>query len=66
MHNTPTPGQIAYAAYLRCFGAYPAQMPSTVLPGPWVFLSPLQQQCWEAAAQAVLAMKEEGGHEPDV
>lgn len=51
----PTPGQVAYEAYVQHFKPYPAHSKSTVFPGPWVFLPPLQQQCWEAAAQAAIA-----------
>lgn len=54
MTDTPTPGRRAYEAYVQHFRAYPAHSKRTVFPGPWMFLPPLQQQCWEAAAQAVL------------
>lgn len=56
---SPTPGQVAYEAYVQRFQAYPAHPKSTVFPGPWMFLAPLQQACWEAAAQAVLTWKAE-------
>jgi hypothetical protein len=64
MSTTPpsTPGQTAYEAYVQHFQAYPAHTKSTIFPGPWVFRSPLEHECWEAAAQAVLAWQQETPH----
>jgi hypothetical protein len=53
MIDTPTPGQLAYEAYTT------AVAHAFVAPGIterlWAHLGPAEQQCWEAAAQAVLA-----------
>jgi GAF domain-containing protein len=53
----PTPGQVAYAAY--CETRDPWWHPD------FAHLPPEAQQCWEAAAQAVLEAqeKEEKPHE---
>ena len=48
MPNTPTPGQVAYAAY--CETRDPWWHPDFTL------LPPEAQHCWEVAAQAVLAL----------
>lgn len=48
MPDTPTPGEIAYAAYVAT-GRYPAREYP-----PWRDLVPRDQQRWEAAAEAVL------------
>jgi hypothetical protein len=51
--SDPTPGQIAYEAYLSTW-------PHTLLAGlrAWQDEPPIQQRAWEAAAQAVLAAQE--------
>ena len=54
-----TPGQIAYEAF------WVNDLPN-FRGDAWDTMHPLTQARWEAAAQAVLAMQEEGGHEPDV
>jgi hypothetical protein len=45
MSDTPTPGQVAYAAYAAGFPLRPV----------WAYLHPHTQAAWEAAAQAVRA-----------
>jgi hypothetical protein len=49
---TPTPGQVAHAAFIATIEAVPAWVP------PFEALSPVYQRAWEAAAQAVLALQE--------
>jgi hypothetical protein len=46
MSDTPTPGQVAYAAFCTAADAW--------FPPPWRTLLPDSQAVWEAAAQAVL------------
>jgi predicted RNA-binding Zn-ribbon protein involved in translation (DUF1610 family) len=55
MSDAPTPGQIAYAAYVA------ALRPSVVryLEGLYAHLRPEEHRAWEAAAQAVLTMRRE-------
>jgi hypothetical protein len=59
MTPTPTPGQVAYAAYRQRFVAYQHHASGTVMPEPWGRLPLLVQMCWEEAADAVLALKKE-------
>jgi hypothetical protein len=54
MTDTPTPGEIAYTAY---FQAMYETIPTSS--DVWTWQTPAVQQAWEAAAQAVLALKEE-------
>jgi hypothetical protein len=56
MSDTRTPGQVAYEAWRQHWRAYPPHSRGAGEPGPWEFHAPLHQACWEAAAQAVLAM----------
>jgi hypothetical protein len=49
----PTPGQLCYEAYAR------QRHDGTVLL-PWTQMQPPLRLAWEIAAQAVLALKEEG------
>jgi len=49
MTDTPTPGQIAYAAWWMTFGDDPP------LADAYQALTPRARRAWEAAAQAVLA-----------
>ena len=51
MSEIPTPGQVAYEAYMR--DAYPGEHQ------PWSWLEWRDHHGWEAAAQAVLVWKEE-------
>ena len=51
MADTPTPGQIAYEAYYRSHPFAECM--------DWTMLSHESHAAWEAAAQAVLAWKEE-------
>jgi hypothetical protein len=54
MSDTPTPGQIAYEAFMRAALASLAAQEAIM---PWespLFLAS-ERACWEAAAQAVLA-----------
>jgi hypothetical protein len=50
MTDTPTPGEVSYAAYWPALGAPP--------PVPWAGLSAVVQAAWEAAAQAVRAWQD--------
>ena len=52
---TATPGQVAYEAYCA---AYPRRYPSPHFL-PWDVMVDVEKQPWEAAAQAVLALKED-------
>ena len=47
----PTPGQVAYEAFCAASDAW--------FPPPWATLLPDSQAVWEAAAEAVLALKED-------
>jgi hypothetical protein len=49
MSATPTPGQIAYAAYVEDY--WPGHCP------PYERLGRDEQRAWEAAAQAVLGLR---------
>ena len=56
MTDTPTPGQVTYAAYVT------ALRPTAVAEHAaqwWTRLRPEEHAAWEAAAQAVLAQQEE-------
>jgi hypothetical protein len=54
----PTPGQIAYAAYVVAVERRP--IAAEVTTAMWTRLMPHEQRVWEAAAQAVL---DAGRHE---
>jgi hypothetical protein len=59
MTDSPTPGQICYAAYCRCeYGPYMARADAPLTWG-WALLLDSERAAWEAAAQAVLAMQQE-------
>lgn len=51
MTPTPTPGQVAHAAFIAAIEAASAWVP------PFEALAPVYQRAWEAAAQAVLAQE---------
>jgi len=56
MSDTPTPGQVAFEAYRA------VAMPVSGFPDggmPWAWQRAEEQAAWEAAAQAVLAQKQE-------
>jgi hypothetical protein len=54
LSENPTPGAIAYAAYWQTHYTLRHPTHSKALIG-WTKLMPKTQQCWEAAAAAVLA-----------
>jgi hypothetical protein len=58
MTDTRTPGEIAYDMYQRRLHNLTEPIPLDY-PRPFSTLSAAQQAAWEAAAQAVLAMREE-------
>ena len=47
---SPTPGELCYAAYWR--------VDAWTFDVPWAQLTDVQRAAWEAAAQAVLALRE--------
>jgi hypothetical protein len=55
MSETITPGQIAYEGYMRVHVGT-----GQAVTWGYALLEPHERDAWEAAAQAVLAMKEEG------
>jgi hypothetical protein len=57
MPDTPTPGAIAYAAYVTAIERRP--QPASVLVAMWARLLPAERHIWEAVAQAVRAMPEQ-------
>ena len=57
-----TPGATAYGAYQRRLHNLTEHIPLDY-PRPFRFLSAVHQAAWEAAAQAVRAMREEDAHD---
>ena len=57
--SNPTPGQLAYETFVRV--GYP-EMERHVDELLWQTLRPDLKRAWEAAAQAVLALKQEEPH----
>jgi hypothetical protein len=53
MSDTRTPGQVAYEAYCHIWPSVDAT--------PYLQLDAIAQRAWDAAAQAVLALKEDVG-----
>lgn len=51
MTDTPTPGEVAYAAYWQCLSQHPALV--TVPRLPWDALHEAEQAAWEAAWEAL-------------
>jgi hypothetical protein len=65
MTDTPTPGQIAYEAYMR------ASLPSraeqeTIMPWESPLFLASERAAWNAVAQAVLAWRAQGVDETNV